>query len=282
MHEPQPVNHLLAPVNRHMLLQWVQKDTLYAFDFDGTLAPIVDDPEQAFMPHATWRALAMLSSLVRVAVVSGRSQMDLQRRLPAEVSYVIGNHGNEGRPIEDLTRRVEQERCCKAWMEQLQSQKIVSTQWTHLVGLSIEDKGITLSLHYRNCANHALAHEILSQFAAKLNPPAQIIEGLAVINLLPLHAWNKSDAMRALMAHSGCKRALFVGDDVTDELAFATAPDNWLTARVGCEGQSHARYRLANTHDVCTLIELAIRRRQEATHPYFNAMQSGDHSCGAA
>ena len=274
MHEPQPVNDLLAPVNRHVLLQWAQKDTLFAFDFDGTLAPIVDDPEQAFMPHPTWRALATLSSLARVAVISGRRQTDLQRRLPVEVTYAIGNHGNEGRPVEDTARRVEQERCCRAWLEQIQAQKIVSTQWTHLVGLTIEDKGMTLSLHYRHCANHALAHDILSQFAAKLDPQPQIVEGLAVINLLPQQAWNKSDAIRALMAHSGCTRVLFVGDDMTDELAFASATDHWLTARVGHEGPSHARYRLADIREVRALIELAIRLRQDSVHPYTSAMQS--------
>jgi trehalose 6-phosphate phosphatase len=257
-------SRLLAPTNRRTLLQLAQDNTLFAFDFDGTLAPIVDDPERAFMPHPTWRALAALSGLARVAVISGRSQIDLQRRLPVEVTYVIGNHGNEGYPIENKTSRVEHDRCCSAWLRQLLAQKMVSAQWTHLVGASIEDKGITLTMHYRHCANQQRAHAILLQFAASLTPPAQIVEGLAAINLLPLHAHNKGDALHALMAHSGCARALFIGDDMTDELAFAASPDHWLTARIGHADQSHAHYRLSNTREVRTLLELIVRHRQSA------------------
>jgi len=257
------VSRLLAPANRRMLLQWAQDDTLFVFDFDGTLAPCVDDPEQAFMARPTWRALAALSAMARVAVISGRCQTDLRRRLPAEVAYAIGNHGNEGRPVENLARRAEHERCCKAWGEQLSLLKATSSQWwANLLSSSIENKGISLSLHYRHCADPVQAREILLQFAISLSPAPQIVDGLSAINLLPPHAHHKSDALTLLMAHSGCARALFVGDDDSDESAFASAPDHWLTARVGYAGDSCARYRLANTREVRTLMELAARHRQ--------------------
>lgn len=266
MPELRNMSRLLAPANRRTLLHWLQDDTLFAFDFDGTLAPIVQDPENAFMPRPTWRALAALSTLARVAVISGRGLTDLHRRLPAEVSYVIGNHGNEGRPVEDAGHRGEQERCCRGWMDQLATLRAQSPQWRHILGCVIENKGLTLSLHYRHCADQEKARLVLTQFAEMLTPQAQLVDGLAVINVLPPRARNKSDALTMLMAHSGCARALYVGDDTTDELAFAGAPEHWLTARVGYQGQSSARFRLANTREVRTLLDLAVRQRQ-ATSP---------------
>ncbi|HEX5357936.1 MAG TPA: trehalose-phosphatase [Aquabacterium sp.] len=253
---------LLAPANRSLLLELAQDNTLFAFDFDGTLAPIVGDPQKAFLPHPTWHALSALSRMAKVAVISGRSQTDLQRRLPVEVAYVIGNHGNEGFPVEDRASRIEQEHCCSVWLRQLLAQNIASHDWHHVVGATIEDKGRTLCMHYRHCANHEQAHAVLSQFATNLIPPAQVVEGLATINLLPLRARNKGDAMRSLMTHSGCARALFIGDDMTDELAFAVAPSGWITAKVGRADQSLARFRLNNTREVRTLLELLVWYRQ--------------------
>lgn len=262
MQELQTMTRLLAPINRRTLLQWTQEDTLFAFDFDGTLAPITDDPDQAFMSHPTWRALAALSALARVAVISGRSRADLLRRLPVEVAYVVGNHGNEGLPADNGAHRVEQARCCNDWLAQLSALKACSPQWACLLGSLIEDKGLSLSLHYRRCDDRVRAHDILSAFIEKLVPPAQVLEGAQVINLLPPNAQSKVDALTMLMAHSGCARALYVGDDSTDESVFAAAPDHWLTARVGYAGRSCARYRLANVREVRTLIELAVRQRQ--------------------
>ena len=86
---------------------WLAGNTLYAFDFDGTLAPIVADPAQARAADRVTRPLAQLARLVPVAVVSGRAQRDLIERLPCEIAYLVGNHGNEGLPEEPDAAELE-------------------------------------------------------------------------------------------------------------------------------------------------------------------------------
>lgn len=68
---------LLDPQHRPMLDDWLGPSTLFAFDFDGTLAPIVDDPAEARMSPSTWTQLDRLARLAPVAVVSGRAREDL-------------------------------------------------------------------------------------------------------------------------------------------------------------------------------------------------------------
>src|SRR4051812_8847832 len=75
-----------------LLASFANADVLLAFDFDGTLAPIVDDPASAALPASTRRLLARVSQLYPCAVISGRSEGDLARLLAGvTVWYVIGN-----------------------------------------------------------------------------------------------------------------------------------------------------------------------------------------------
>lgn len=251
---------LLARPHRPTLLRWLDGETLFAFDYDGTLSPITDRPSQASLPPAASAALARLSSLACVAVISGRARSDLLSRLPSGVRYVVGNHGNEGVPDEDLHRRATQLACCKGWLAQLTMMGATGARHPQLAGVFMEDKGVTLALHYRHCVDPQQARRLLGEHVARLNPPAQAIAGQMVINLLPPRARTKRHALQALMRHSGCDQALYVGDDDTDEIAFAGAPRHWLTVRVGACEASHARYLLRDPSEVTRLMMVAIRR----------------------
>lgn len=71
-------------------------NTLYAFDFDGTLSKISTKIEDANLPNSTYRLLSILSQQAQVAIVSGRSIRDLKKRVRLSNVYLIGNHGLEG------------------------------------------------------------------------------------------------------------------------------------------------------------------------------------------
>lgn len=255
------MKHLLARPQRPTLSRWLGGDTLFAFDYDGTLSPLADRPSQASLSHEACEALARLSSLACVAVISGRARADLAARLPAGVRYVVGNHGNEGLPGEDARTHASLVGCCKAWLAQLARMGATGAQRPQLAGVFIEDKGVTLSLHYRHCADHAQAASLLNECVARLSPPALAIPGQMVINLLPPGSRTKRHALLALMRDSGCGQALYLGDDDTDELVFMGAPRHWLTVRVGVCEVSHARYQLRDPSEVTRLMTLAIRRR---------------------
>jgi trehalose 6-phosphate phosphatase len=232
------VTPLFSKKGREELRRLARGTTLYAFDFDGTLAPIVPDPAQARAAERVTRPLAQLAQLVPVAVVSGRAQRDLIERLPCEIAYLVGNHGNEGLPTEqDSTRLVE---ICRAWRTGLELQLLAP----EFEGVRLEDKGQSLSLHYRAAPDPAAASAVLRKLAHGLAPQPTVIDGKMVLNLLPPDAMTKFEALQTLVAHEGVDNVFFVGDDDTDEIVFERAPADWTTVRIDPVDDSRARFCL--------------------------------------
>ncbi len=242
------------------LREWAHARTLYAFDFDGTLAPLVDDPDDARMPAAVWETLRALQSHALVAVISGRSRASLLPLLP-ELTYLVGNHGNEGLPViagQAGARIADTEPICTGWIEQLQVGQAHLHRAGVLQGVVAEHKGYTLSIHYRHCADHVRAHAELVARVAQLTPAPRVIEGVLVLNLLPPGTRTKREALQILQQDSGCERALFIGDDLTDELVFQGAPPNWLCVRVGPSETTAARFVVDGTAGVAELLEQLV------------------------
>jgi trehalose 6-phosphate phosphatase len=229
---------LFSDEGREELRRLAQGNTLYAFDFDGTLAPIVADPAQARAADRVTLPLARLAQLVPVAVVSGRAQRDLIERLPCEIAYLVGNHGNEGLPEErDVSRLTK---VSQAWRAGLELQLLAP----EAEGVRLEDKGRSLSLHYRAAPNPEAASAFLRAVARSLNPQPTVIDGKMVLNLLPPGAMTKFEALQILVQHAGADQVLFVGDDDTDEIAFEQAPPHWTTVRIDPAGSTAARFCL--------------------------------------
>lgn len=250
---------LFSDKGRAELRRLARGNTLYAFDFDGTLAPIVADPAQARAADRVTRPLAQLARLVPVAVVSGRAQRDLIERLPCEIAYLVGNHGNEGLPEEPPA--AELEATCRRWRASLE---------IHLLdpdarGVRLEDKGRSLSLHYRLAPDPAAASAFLRGVAHMLSPQATVIDGKMVLNLLPPGAMTKFDALQILVQHEGANQVLFVGDDDTDEIVFGRAPRHWTTVRIDPNGATQARYCLDEQASIEIL--LAHLLAEHADHP---------------
>ncbi len=110
----------------------------------GTLAPIVASAVHAQAADRVTRPLAQLARLVPVAVVSGRAQRDLIERLPCEIAYLVGNHGNEGLPEDTVTRQLEED--MRPRWRGLRARPTWSLPER---GARLEDKGRSLSMHYR-------------------------------------------------------------------------------------------------------------------------------------
>ena len=90
------MKYVLSKTQRPLLRALFHQQTLFAFDFDGTLAPIVRDPAKAAMRLVTHRLLQRLASLQPVAIISGRSRSDiLSRTKGIRPLVVVGNHGIE-------------------------------------------------------------------------------------------------------------------------------------------------------------------------------------------
>jgi trehalose 6-phosphate phosphatase len=133
------VKNILAKGERSKLEGFVTKQTLLAFDFDGTLAPIVKDPRAAQLRKRTLRLLTKLAERYPTAVISGRPRADVLARLNgARVQEVIGNHGLEPSPDAPSYHAI-----VKRWLPNLRE----SLQ--DMQGVEIENKLYSLSIHYR-------------------------------------------------------------------------------------------------------------------------------------
>lgn len=199
---------------------------LVALDFDGTLAPIVDRPEGAVLPPAAREALTRLTQRpdTDLAIISGRSLEDLRARVALEGIYYGGNHGLEieGPGIHEVYREAVEARpriakCVAA----------LHREFDGVPGVSVEDKGLTLSFHYRRVTDpqemervRARAKEICGSV-----PGVRVFEGKRIVEVRPDVPWDKGQATRfllhALQADTGAAiPAIFIGDDRTDEDAF--------------------------------------------------------------
>lgn len=228
------MTEILSPTGRAILEHFVRNKVLVALDFDGTLAPIVDEPDAAQMKPSTRGLLSALTEHFPCIVISGRAQPDILRRLHGvRIAEVIGNHGLEPwRYSAGLAAHVQR------WVERL------GPQVAALPGVELEDKVFSLAIHFRKSTDHRSVRHALIEMTTALDD-VRLIGGKQVINLVPAGAPNKGDALLAARRRLGCDAAIYVGDDETDEDVFTLGADSGvLSIRVEPNAASAARYVL--------------------------------------
>ncbi len=225
---------------------------LLAFDYDGVLAPLVKNPSGARMRPATRELLARVARLYPVAVVSGRAWKDCARFVGRVVPTLVGNHGFElGHPVPvpaSVLRKV------RGWRGRLER------SLAGIDGIHFEDKRSTLAVHYGLSRAWRRAERAVYEAANQLED-TRLIPGKKVLNVLPHDFPSKGDAVRTLVARLGCEGAVYVGDDVTDEDAFAIGAPLVFGIHVG-KGPSLAPWRLRAQEDVDRLLEALVRLRR--------------------
>lgn len=248
------MRHILGRRGLRALHQLAGRDTLLAFDFDGTLAPIADDHSGAWMRPATRRLLARLARRYPCAVISGRALRDLRPRLQGvAVRGLVGNHGAEGngagRGAAGLRRTV------RAWRRRLSGHRWMIGRQT------IEDKGLSLTLHYRRAPDPDAAERLLRRAIRGLRG-ARVVPGKMGLNVIPAGAPDKGAAFVRLLRGAGCEAAVYVGDDTTDEDVFAlTGMPHLLTIRVGRSRSSRAAYCLRSQDEIDDLLAALLSLR---------------------
>ena len=189
---------LLAPLAR------TPERSALVLDVDGTLAPIVARPELALVPEEIRAELARLARrYLLVACVSGRSGEDARGLVGVDGIEVVGNHGLELDPrAHDLAGRI--------------------AAFRDAVALPVEDKGLSLTYHYREAEDEAAARAELERVAARAEAEGLDARwGRKVLEIRPRVEANKGTAVRALLDRSGARLGLYAGDDTTDLDGFA-------------------------------------------------------------
>ncbi len=245
---------ILRPAQRAMLDEMARGRSLLAFDYDGVLAPVVKDPGGAPMRASTRRLLARLARAWPCAVVSGRAWTHTRALTEGVVPVVVGNHGFELGHARPVPPRVLER--VRGWREAL------GRELAGLPGVYFEDKRSTLAIHYGLERRWRAVEAAVHREAGRLRG-ARLVHGKKVLNVIPAGFPDKGDAVLALLRRLRLDRALYAGDDVTDEDAFAVGAPRILGVRVG-PGRTLAPYRLASQDRVEELLELLIRARLAA------------------
>lgn len=219
------------------LARYVAPDTLFAFDLDGTLAPIVEEYSAAQVDEPVRVALERLLKVAKVAVITGRSRKDARTILGLEPHLLVGNHGAEW-PPQTGRRDWQQITLCLKWRERLNSMLCFAQ------GVEIEFKDESVSLHYRKADDPEKALSLINSAIDKLEPSPRRIGGKFVVNLLPMEALTKGKALVAAMDMFGLQRAIFIGDDVTDEEVFKLKEVDVFGIHIGKDDQTAAPYYL--------------------------------------
>jgi trehalose 6-phosphate phosphatase len=245
------LRYLFTRDNQDLLDMFAWSNVLLALDYDGTLAPLVNAPARAAMRVSTRRLLMRASKLYPCVVITGRAQGDALGRLRGvEVCRVVGNHGAEpSLAAKTMRRRVQQ------WLP------ILNTRLSRRQGVFVEDKGFSVTVHYRQARQRTAARRAILRAARSLDD-VRIIGGKLAVSFLVPDAPHKGLALQRERAHFACDTAIYVGDDETDEDVFQLdQPGRLLSIRVGQKRASAASYYIRNQEEIDRLLGTLVALR---------------------
>jgi len=243
--------YLFSDIGLNALKTFVDASTLFVFDLDGTLAAIVENPQQIEISTAIKKELAVLKTHAALAILTGRSREDAQRHLRLVPDYLVGNHGAEGLP--GWEERLDEFRSQVAgWERQLFA--LLPAPAGAGTGIFIENKGASLSIHYRGALDQASSHKLVLCAVDQLEPRPRSMSGIFTVNLLPEAAPDKGRAIIELMRRGGHPKGFFAGDDVTDEDVFRLKADKLFSVRIGVKRESEALYYLKSQQEMLVLL----------------------------
>lgn len=218
------------------------------FDFDGTLSEIAKTPEEACLKESTKKLLKNLSRKEYVAVVSGRELSDIKNKVGLEGLIYAGNHGFEWE-IGGKESSVKVPLIKKKMMEEVKKRfKIIAENY---LGILIESKGFSFSIHYRNLDQKKV--KVFLRYLKRNNyfmdkrGLLSVVRGKKVLEIRPNVNWNKGKFIKFLLEWMNGKFfPVYVGDDTTDENAFRVLK-NGLTIHMGKKHKSSAEYFIKTT-----------------------------------
>lgn len=230
-------------------------------DYDGTLTPIVGRPQDAVLPPGMRDKLSALAGKpsVSVGIISGREMAELEGLVGIGGIYYAGNHGleMEGPGLSYINPQAEGG---KALINDLA--KKLAAELDSIDGVIIEDKGLSLSVHYRLVKDSRV--NIVTDTFEKITSPLRsegtikVTTGKKVLEVRPPIDWNKGKAVEAITGEIKTLLKLdniltvYLGDDVTDEDAFRVLrrPEGWSVFVGGENTKSQAEFYLNSTDEV--------------------------------
>ncbi|MEQ9498371.1 MAG: trehalose-phosphatase [Deltaproteobacteria bacterium] len=231
---------------------------LVALDFDGTLAPIVDRPEDAALPEVTRPILERLASTHTLAIVTGRDVKSVDTLLRMPDVWRIGLHGHERcAPNGDIESHALDDETA----HQIERRRVAAKRAVEAIeGAWIEDKSSGLAMHTRACSPDDEVEAQRRFTEVMVGAPLDLVRGKRVVEARP-RGVHKGTALLALAEELGARSIFYAGDDVTDEDAFESLAgrEGALTVKVG-EGATRAGHRVQDPPALRRVLEALTAR----------------------
>jgi len=259
---------------RYLFAHWrnfeqaiAEKCVLLFLDYDGTLTAIAESPNKALLPKQTRTLLRRLSasSRCKLVIMSGRALRDIKERVGLTNIIYSGNHGLQmwGPGVQP---HPPVSPAYKAVLKQIRTR--LRKRLSLLKGVLIEDKELSIGLHYRQVNNAQISfvktafHQIAGPFLTSNR--IKVTAGKKVLEIMPSGQWNKGKGVLWLLRTCRAARhfqsivPVYVGDDITDEDAFKALKDTGPTVFVGPVKKSYADYYSKSTAEVFQFLERLI------------------------
>jgi alpha,alpha-trehalase len=230
------------------------RDIAVFLDYDGTLTPIVKNPDQAKLSEAMRDVLVALAGLVPVAIISGRDRPDVEQLVGIKTIYYAGSHGFDIAGPDGTKTGPENGKDFLPALDR--AEKTLRESLETVPGVLVERKKFSIAVHYRNVAEgdvpevRSAVQEMKGAF-----PELRLSGGKKILELQPAMDWHKGKALARLLdtVTPGAPDPVpfYIGDDVTDEDAFRAIRHNGIGIVVmESSRKSDAHYRLRNPDEV--------------------------------
>jgi trehalose-phosphatase len=240
------------------------REVVVFLDYDGTLAPIVPNPDEARLSEAMRATLAALARRCPVGLVSGRDLPVLKGFAPLEGVYYAGSHGFD---IEGPGGRAFQQEEGRALLPELDAaERELAAGLADIPGTRLERKRFSVAVHWRHVEEARLSEveRVVGEVLAR-HSRLRRSGGKKVFEVQPDIDWHKGRAVEWLLRTLGLEGEgvlpVYVGDDLTDEDAFAALKGRGLSVvvRGEVERPTAADYALADVEEVRQFLELLLR-----------------------
>jgi trehalose 6-phosphate phosphatase len=264
MEKIQQKKLIIALNDEKLFNQILEKRPVFFLDYDGTLTPIVNHPEDALLSDSMRSVLKKLAKLCKVSVISGRDKKDVQKLVGLDELIYAGSHGFDISGPGGMKMQNEE---AKKFLSVLdKAEEVLKTKLSVLKGSQLERKKFSIAIHYRNAAEDIVpqikssVYNVHEQF-----PNLRKGFGKKVIELQPDIEWHKGKAVLWLMDYLELKRdkvlPFYIGDDITDEDAFNVLQNIGIGILVGDQGkETKAHYLLNNVGEVEKFLNKVIER----------------------
>lgn len=223
-------------------------------DYDGTLTPIVENPEDAVIPESIQKVLAKLATRIPVAIISGRNRHQVKEFVGIENIYYAGSHGFDITGPNNLHMEVEEAQALLPYLDEIEKKLRHQTQ--AFKGVQVERKKFAIAIHYRN-ASADLVPELKGMVDQVVNyyNAFKLSGGKKIFEIKPNIDWDKGKAVEWLIKELHLNKPsimpIYIGDDLTDEDAFRSLISKGVGILVGDHGHpTFARYHLDNIEAV--------------------------------